>query len=330
MVFFFASRQENSVDESLIMDGGIVKPNVIVICGPTALGKTAVAVDLAESFSGQIISADSMQIYRYMNIGTAKPTLEEQSRVLHHMIDIVDPDESFNAEQFAQMAHKKILDLHQKKTLSFVVGGTGFYIKALVNGLFKAKATNSSARVRLKGEAETQGSPILHKRLRRCDPDAAARIHPNDVYRIIRALEVYELTGKTISEWHRTHRFADAPFRVLKIGLCMDREMLYGRINQRVEDMIRAGLVEEVNGLLGMGYTADLKSMQSIGYRHMVDFIQGRYSWNEALRTFKRDTRRYAKRQMTWFTADSEIEWIEPNQFSNVRKMIKKFLQVDG
>ena len=311
------------------MCSGYVKPNVIVICGPTASGKTAVAVDLAGSFAGEIISADSMQIYRFMNIGTAKPTPDEQSRVPHHMIDIVDPDELFDAEQFAKMAHKKILNLHQKGTPPFVVGGTGFYIKALVNGLFKAEATDLEVRTRLKKEAEIYGSHILHKRLRDCDPDAATSIHPNDAFRIIRALEVYELTGKTISEWHRAHRFADRPFRVLKIGLCMDREILYCRIDQRVDDMVRAGLVDEVKRLLGMGYAADLRSLRAIGYRHMVDFIEGRFSWDEALRTFKRDTRRYAKRQMTWFTADSEIEWTEPDQLNNVKQIIKKFLQVE-
>ena len=197
----------------------IDKPNVVVICGPTALGKTAVAIDLAGQFASEIISADSMQIYRYMNIGTAKPTLGEQALVPHHMIDVVDPDESFDAKRFATMAHKKISDLHRTRITPFVVGGTGFYIKALVHGLFGVETTDLKVRSRLKTEMEIQGSHQLHKRLKDCDPDSAVRIHPNDAYRIIRALEIYELTGMTASELHRAHRFKEKPFRVLKIGI---------------------------------------------------------------------------------------------------------------
>lgn len=306
----------------------IVQPNVIIICGPTALGKTSIAIDLAKTFNGEIIGADSMQIYRHMNIGTAKPAPDEQSRVPHHMIDIVDPDEPFDARQFAIIAHEKIMNLHARSITPFVVGGTGLYIKALVHGLFEAKPADSEVRMRLKQEAEIHGTGFLYKRLSKQDSKTAKRIHPNDTYRIIRALEVYELTGKMISELHREHRFTDKPFRVLKIGLHMDREIIYDRINRRVDVMIDAGLVNEVKGLLGMGYSADLKSMQSIGYRHMVDFIEGRSSWEEALRTLKRDTRRYAKRQLTWFKADSAIVWKEPGQLKEIRRTIKKFLQV--
>ncbi len=306
----------------------IVQPNVIVICGPTALGKTSIAINLAKTFNGEIIGADSMQIYRHMNIGTAKPTPDEQSRVPHHMIDIVDPDEPFDARQFAIIAHEKIMNLHARSITPFVVGGTGLYIKALVHGLFEAKPADSDVRMRLKQEAEIHGTGFLYKRLSKQDSETAKRIHPNDTYRIIRALEVYELTGKMISGLHREHRFTDKPFRVLKIGLHMDREIIYDRINRRVDVMIDAGLVNEVKGLLGMGYSADLKSMQSIGYRHMVDFIEGRSSWEEALRTLKRDTRRYAKRQLTWFKADSAIVWKEPGQLKEIRRTIKKFLQV--
>jgi len=306
----------------------IVQPNVIIICGPTALGKTSIAIDLAKTFDGEIIGADSMQIYRHMNIGTAKPTPDEQSRVPHHMIDIVDPDEPFDARQFAIIAYEKIMNLHARSITPFVVGGTGLYIKALVHGLFEAEPADSEVRMRLKQEAEIHGTGFLYKRLSKQDSKTAKRIHPNDTYRIIRALEVYELTGKMISELHREHRFTDKPFRVLKIGLHMDREIIYDRINRRVDVMIDAGLVNEVKGLLGMGYSADLKSMQSIGYRHMVDFIEGRFSWDEALRTLKRDTRRYAKRQLTWFKADSAIVWKEPGQLKEIRRTIKKFLQV--
>ncbi len=306
----------------------IVKPNVIVICGPTALGKTSIAIDLARTFKGEIVGADSMQIHRHMNIGTAKPTPDEQSIVPHHMIDIVDPNEPFDARQFAIMAHEKIMDLHARRVSPFVIGGTGLYIKALLHGLFEAMPADPDVRTRLKQEAEIHGTDFLHKRLSQLDSATAKRIHPNDTYRILRALEVYELTGKTISELQGEHSFTDKPFRVLKIGLHMDREIIYDRINRRVDAMIDSGLVNEVKGLLGMGYSADLKSMQSIGYRHMVDFIEGHSSWEEALRTLKRDTRRYAKRQLTWFKADSAIVWKEPGQLKEIRRTIEKFLQV--
>jgi tRNA dimethylallyltransferase len=197
-----------------------------------------------------------------------------------------------------------------------------------LHGLFDAKPADSDVRTRLKQEAEIHGTGFLHKRLSKQDSATAKRIHPNDTYRILRALEVYELTGKTISELQGVHRFTDNPFRVLKIGLHMDREIIYDRINRRVDAMIDSGLVDEVKDLLDMGYSADLKSMQSIGYRHMVEFIEGHSSWEEALRTLKRDTRRYAKRQLTWFKADSEIVWKEPGQLKEIRKTIEKFLQV--
>jgi tRNA dimethylallyltransferase len=306
----------------------VVKPNVIVICGPTALGKTSIAIDLARTFNGEIVGADSMQIYRNMNIGTAKPTPYEQSRVPHHMIDIVDPDEPFDARRFAIMAHEKIMDLHARRVTPFVIGGTGLYIKALLHGLFEAMPADRDVRARLKQEAEIHGTGFLHKRLSQQDSATAKRIHPNDTYRILRALEVYELTGKPITELQSEHRFTDKPFRVVKIGLHMDRDIIYDRINHRVDAMIDSGFVDEVKGLLGMGYSADLKSMQSIGYRHMVDFIEGHSSWEEALRTLKRDTRRYAKRQLTWFKADSAIVWKEPGQLKEIRRTIEKFLQV--
>lgn len=306
----------------------IDKPNVVVICGPTALGKTAVSIDLAGRFASEIINADSMQVYRYMNIGTAKPTPEEQAQVPHHMIDVVDPDECFDAKQFATMARKKISGLHRLGVTPFVVGGTGFYIKALVHGLFGVETADLKVRSRLKEEVEIHGSHKLHKRLKDCDPDSALRIHPNDAYRIIRALEIYELTGVAVSDLHRAHRFKDKPYRVLKIGLYMDRENLYNRIDQRVDDMVKAGLVDEVKMLLGKGYSSDLKSMQSIGYRHMIDFIEGRLSWEKTLSTLKRDTRRYAKRQIAWFKADPEVIWSTKEETTDIRQKIKEFLQV--
>lgn len=308
------------------MSSATEKPKIIIICGPTGIGKTAVAVDLAQHFNGQIIGADSMQIYKYMDIGTAKPTAEEQNRVVHHMIDIVEPDETFDAARYAGLARAKIFALNQQRIMPFVVGGTGLYIKALLYGLFDAAVSDPDVRRRLKEEGAVHGSEYLHARLRRLDPETARRLHAHDTYRILRALEVVETTGKPISRHHQEHGFLEQPFRSLKIGLNMDRAILYEGINARVDAMISAGFVDEVRNLLARGYAGDLKSLQSIGYRHMIDYIEGRLSWEECTRTLKRDHRRYAKRQLTWFGADREIIWKEPGQASQIMDLINNFL----
>lgn len=303
------------------------KPDIVVICGPTGIGKTASAIRLAQKFNGEIISADSMQIYKYMDIGTAKPSLEEQAGVCHHLIDIIEPDENFDAARFARIANKKVIQLYEKGIIPFVAGGTGMYIKALVYGMFKAEPVNPQIRRQIKADAALLGSQVLHEQLNKYDPETAKKIHPNDTYRIIRALEIYESTGKKISEYHKQHRFSNERFNVLKIGLTMNREKLYNRINQRVDNMIDQGLEQEVRTLLNKGYSPDLKSMQSIGYRHMNDFIQKKITKDETRLTMKRDTRRYAKRQFTWFGADMQIIWTEPENIGNVEPLIKKFLQ---
>ena len=303
------------------------KPKIIVICGPTGIGKTTTAIRIASEIEGQIVSADSMQIYRYMNIGTAKPTPDEQRQVKHHMIDVVDPDISFDAAKYADMARKKIAELDSHGIVPHVVGGTGLYIKALLHGLYKAEPVDDTLRNRLKDEAATIGSEALHRRLSKVDPDTADKIHPNDTYRILRALETFESTGEPMSGIQQKHRFGDTPFEFINIGLSLPRETLYERIDRRVDAMIDAGLVDEVKNLLDMGYDADLKSMQAIGYRHMVAFIHGRQSWNETVRTLKRDTRRYAKRQLTWFRAGSGITWLEPSQTDILISRIKEFLE---
>jgi len=302
------------------------KPKIVVICGPTGVGKTAAAVELARHFSGQIIGADSMQVYKFMDIGTAKPSAEEQARFVHHMIDIIEPDESFDAARYAELAGTKIFELGRQKITPFVVGGTGLYIKALLHGLFDTDVFDADGRRRIKQEADAHGIKCLHERLGRLDPESAKRLHPNDSYRIVRALEVVETTGKPISGYHREHGFADQPFEVLKIALNMDRAVLYARINQRVDAMIAAGFLEEVKSLLARGYSADLKSMQSIGYRHMVDFIQGSSGWEACARTLKRDHRRYAKRQLTWFGADPQIIWKDAAQVEEIKLLVEKFM----
>jgi tRNA dimethylallyltransferase len=302
------------------------KPPVVVICGPTGIGKTTTAIKIAETFGAEIISADSMQIYRFMDIGTAKPTAEEKARIRHYLIDIVNPDEDFDAARFVSLARPLIFTLNQKGKLPVVAGGTGMYIKALIHGLFRAQPPDPEVRLKLKADAEALGPAVLHHRLSRIDPEAATRIHPNDAFRIIRALETYETTGRKLSDHHLGHGFAESPFRAFKIGLTLDRQKLYERIDRRVDKMIEAGLLDEVKNLLGRGYSANLKALQSIGYRHMSDYLAGRLSWEESVRTLKRDTRHYAKRQLTWFRADPEITWMEPAVIENRYPDIRRFL----
>lgn len=303
------------------------KPKVIVICGPTGVGKTSVGIDLARAFGGEIISADSMQIYRYMDIGTAKPTPEELALIPHHMIDIIDPDEDFDAVQFSDRARPLITEIENRNRLPIVVGGTGFYIKSLLYGIFKSESIDPKIRSRLRKDAEENGGRFIYDRLKQLDPATANRLHPNDSYRVIRALETIESTGRPISEHHQNHGFADNPFNGLSIGLQMDRKKLYRRIDQRVDAMIEAGFVGEVKKLFGMGYSAALKSMQSIGYRHMADFIECRSPWDECIRTLKRDTRRFAKRQFTWFGADKDTIWYKPNQINLIVKVVNEFIE---
>jgi tRNA dimethylallyltransferase len=261
-----------------------------------------------------------------MDIGTAKPTAAEQARVVHHMVDFVEPDESFDAAQYAARAREKIIELDQQHITPFVVGGTGLYIKALLYGLFDEKVSDPEIRARLKAETDARGIQSLYERLGRLDPETASRLHPNDRYRILRALEVIAATGQTISKHHKKHGFFHQPFESLKIGLEMDRTLLYERINRRVDAMISAGFLDEVKGLMARGYSTNLKPMQSIGYRHMVDYIEGRLNWDECVRTLKRDHRRYAKRQLTWFGADPEIIWKEPRQVEELKLSVENFM----
>lgn len=300
---------------------------LIVICGPTGVGKTSVAIELAEKFKGEIVGADSMQVYRHMDIGTAKPTAKEQARIPHHMIDVVDPDEPFDAAKYSEMAGRRILQLEDKGAACFVVGGTGLYIKALVHGLSRARPADGRVLERLKKEAKEQGGKVLHERLSRIDKDAAQKIHHNDIFRIVRALEIFEKTGKPLSDYNKEHGFKEKKFDALKICLHSDREVLYDRIETRVDEMLSQGFVKEVKDLLEMGYSKDLKSMQSIGYSHMVKHLSGELNLDEAVRTLKRDSRRYAKRQFTWFRADPEVKWVKPDKLEDMIKMVGGFLK---
>ena len=306
------------------------KPKVVVVCGPTAVGKTSVAVALAGAFDGEIISADSMQIYRGMDIGTAKPSAAEQKAARHHLIDIREPDEPFDAAAFANAARAAAGAILARGRLPLVTGGTGLYIKAFLQGIFNSDAVDSAVRARLQAEADELGPETLHRRLLQLDPETAGRLHPNDRFRIVRALETLEASGRPLSEHHAAHRFRDEPYDPLKIGLRMDRERLYRRIDRRVDLMLAEGLEHEVRRLLDAGFGPGLKSMQSIGYRHMADVIQGRVSRDESVRTLKRDTRRYAKRQLTWFGADPDIHWFAPDDPGAIERRIRRFLAGGG
>ncbi len=302
------------------------KTRVVVVCGPTGIGKTSAAIELAEIFGGEIVSADSMQIYRQLDIGTAKPTAEEMARIPHSMVDVADPDEPFDAARFSKMAAEEIAKLEGRGLLPFVAGGTGLYIKALVHGLFRARPADDALLARLTAEAGETGSANMHLSLSAVDPVAAGKIHPNDTFRIVRALEHFQATGERISECQSSHGFSEDPYRVLKIGLTMDREALYDRINLRVDMMLDEGVLAEVEGLLARGYGRELKSMQSIGYRHMCDFLAGEVTWEETVRLLKRDTRRYAKRQMTWFRKDEGIVWVERSDTAAMKKLVEEWL----
>jgi tRNA dimethylallyltransferase len=306
-----------------------VQPRLVILLGPTGAGKSGLAIELAEAFGGEILNADSMQVYRYMDIGTAKPTPEERQRIKHHLVDLVTPDQPFHAGFYRTLGRKTVDSLHRKGTPTFVVGGTGLYIKALTQGLFTSPKTNSAVRERLKQEAGKKGKEFVYQRLREVDPKAAARIHPQDLFRTIRALEVFESTGVQISFLQEQHRFGDRPYLTLKIGLEMDRDKLYRRIEERVDRMIERGFLQEVEGLLEMGYGQGLKPMQGLGYKQMVKFLSNELGWDEAVNLMKRETRHYAKRQWTWFKADREVCWrdISSNRekiFSEVRSFLER------
>jgi tRNA dimethylallyltransferase len=244
-----------------------------------------------------------------MDIGTDKPTPEEQDKVRHHLIDLVSPDQPFHAGLYRSLGRKTVDQLHGDGKPICVVGGTGLYIKTLTQGLFPSPPLDPKVRERLKREGEEKGGEVLYQRLKEVDPETASRLHPHDLFRIVRALEVFESAGVPVSFLRGEHRFGDSPYRLLKIGLKMDREKLYRRIEERVDRMIERGFLEEVRGLLEMGYGPQLKPMQGLGYKQLIRFIRKEIGWDEAIRQIKRDTRHYAKRQWTWFQADPEVCW---------------------
>ncbi len=300
------------------------KIRIVIITGPTASGKSGLAMDLCERLSnsggqtGEIINADSMQLYKGLDIGTAKPSKEEQERVPHHLIDIVSPDEDYTAALFREDASRAIEEISRRGARPFVVGGSGLYIRVLTKGLLKGPGEDSEFRARLTAEAEEKGGQVLYERLQAVDPLSATRIHPNNRVRIIRALEVSYLTGRPLSELQAEHSFAERPYETLKIAIKMTRKALYERIEERVDQMIKDGLVAEVEGLLKRGYREDLKPMQGLGYKEITAYIAGRRTLAEATRLIKKNTRNFAKRQLTWFRSDEDINWIEMDKCDRV------------
>jgi tRNA dimethylallyltransferase len=302
------------------------RQKLVVIAGPTASGKSALAVELARHFKGEIVNADSMQVYRGMDIGTAKPTSTERGNILHHLLDVVDPDEEFNAAIYRSLTLPVVKDIHSRHKLSLVVGGTGLYIKTLLGGLLNCPPNDPAIRAALDREWEESGPQALYKRLEMLDPDSARRIHPNDRVRIVRALEIIRLTNGRLSSLVREHGFKNRPFRALKICLQIDREGLYHRIDERCLGMIEKGLAGETENLLNKGYTQDLKPMKSLGYRHMLKYLEGDWDLDKAIDRLQRDTRRYAKRQLTWFRADPEMLWMRPENANGIINRIVEFI----
>lgn len=303
---------------------------LIFVVGPTAIGKTDLALTLASEFGCEIIGVDSMQIYKYMDIGTAKPTKDERSRVPHHLIDYVQPDEAFSVSRFVMDCQEAIQQIRAKGRQPMLVGGTGLYFNALENGIFEMPATDHQLRQDLHEELGANGREALFQELKERDPESGLRIHPNDTYRLIRALEIVRSTGKTWSCFiaeHQELKKNKPKHNIIKIGLGRERDELYERIHMRVQDMVNAGFLAEVEKLLGMGYTQELSSMQSLGYRHMLQYLCGDWTWDQTLELLTRDTRRYAKRQFTWFRADPEIHWFHPQQTMETCATIAGFLK---
>ena len=302
------------------------KPKVIVVGGPTATGKTGLAIRLARRFDAEIINSDSLQIYRYLDIGTAKPTAEELAAAPHHLIDIVDPDEEFDAARYLELARPLIEKFHQRKKPAIVVGGTGLYLRSLLHGLFPGPGKNEEVRTRIKAEAKEIGWEGLHRRLEKVDPETAKRLHPNDRVRIERALEVFESTGRPISEYQKEHGLRETPYNVLFFCLTLPREDLYERIDLRTRMMFDQGFVDEVKNVLAMGYSPDLKPLQSIGYKQVTEHLAGRLALDDAIRETATSTRRFAKRQFTWYKAQPEARWVSPTDHDDITEEAEKFL----
>ena len=298
---------------------------VHLIVGPTAVGKTALSLLIAEKRAVEIISADSRQIYRYMDIGTAKVSSEVRRQIPHHFIDICLPDEYYSAGMFGKQARQTVEEIVRRGKIPLVVGGSGFYIRALVDGIFELDARDAAVRQQLEARLSEEGLASLYAELQKADPAYAAKISHNDRQRILRSLEVFYVTGKPFSFWHE-QKPEPAPFEAVFWGLTAERTTLYRRINERVLRMLQEGLEEEVRGLLEMGYSPELNALNTVGYKEMIDYLNGKISRETMIESIQRNSRRYAKRQLTWFRAESRVHWHEVAEAGDLKEIAQKIL----
>lgn len=306
-----------------------MKQPLIVLTGPTAAGKTSLSVSLAERINGEIISADSMQVYKKMDIGTAKIRKEEMRGIPHHLIDVLDPAEEFNVVRFQGMAKEALAGIYERGKIPLVVGGTGFYIQGLLYDIdFTREEQDKSYRERLQKKAEEEGAGAVHQMLEKVDSVSAGKIHPNNVKRVIRALEFYHLNGRPISEHNEEEARKKSPYQSAYFVLNQDRQTLYERINRRVDLMMEEGLIGEVKSLVEEGYGRNLVSMQGIGYKEVFDYLEGEISLEETTERIKKDTRHFAKRQLTWFGREKEVIMIDKDKFETEEKILEHMLGI--
>lgn len=304
------------------------KRPLVILTGPTAVGKTALSIALAKAIGGEIISADSMQVYRHMDIGSAKITPEEMEGIPHYLIDVLEPDQEFNVVVFQELAKQAAAQIYSRGHIPIVAGGTGFYIQALVYDIdFTENDEDTAFRRTLEEQAKREGAEALYERLRAVDPESCESIHAHNIKRVIRAIEFYEKTGKKISEHNREQRQNDSPYNFAYFVLNDDREQIYERINGRVDLMMAQGLVEEVRALRESGCRKEMVSMQGIGYKELLSYLEGETSMEEAVYLIKRDTRHFAKRQLTWFRREKEVIWVDKTVFDHDSQKILNFMQ---
>ena len=297
--------------------------------GPTAVGKTDLSIDLAKAVNGEIVSADSMQVYKYMDIGSAKIKPEEMKGIRHHLVDAIEPDEDFNVVRFQKMAKAALDEIYKNGKIPIVTGGTGFYIQALLYDIdFEDTKEDTSYRNSLEALAEEKGCEYVHKMLEEVDKKAAMEIHPNNTKRVIRALEYFKETGRPISEHNEEQRRKDSPYQFVYFVLNRARATLYDRINLRIDQMLEAGLLDEVKSLAEKGYTKDMVSMQGLGYKEILAYLDGEMTMEEAIYILKRDTRHFAKRQLTWFKREKDVTWIDLDTFQSRQQVRNEMIQI--
>ena len=307
--------------------GGGGLPEVLAVTGPTASGKTALAIELAERLSTEVISADSMQVYKGMAIGVAAPSAAQQARVCHHFIGFLSLDETFSAGRFQHEARAVVANLRKHGKPAVVAGGSGLYVRALIDGLFEGPPADEAVRKGLRERADSEGVPALYAELQRLDPDYAGDIHEGDLRRIVRALEVRELTGRPFSELHREHRGRTDSLKALQVALDWPRDQLYARIDRRADDMLGKGLMDEVRTLLEQGYGPRIERLRTLGYRELGAHLRGEIPLEDAMATLKQNTRRFAKRQLSWFRGDNRIVWYPASNAENPLSLVDAILE---